>query len=67
MGSRNASTAHVTAMRCSLIRPPPPLFFACCAVHSLVTLHQLKQLFSAYGLVTESKILMDKIQNKPKG
>jgi CUG-BP- and ETR3-like factor len=27
----------------------------------------LKQLFSAYGLVTESKILMDKIANKPKG
>ena len=27
----------------------------------------LKQLFSTYGLVTESKILIDKIANKPKG
>lgn len=27
----------------------------------------LKQLFSTYGLVTESKILVDKIANKPKG
>lgn len=53
--------------------PLPVVCFVCVAslcqgqIPNDVNEDTLKQLFSTYGLVTESKILVDKIANKPKG
>src|SRR5690349_17457710 len=51
----------------ALVSAPVHCLTLCCCISSLLFSTQLKQLFSAYGLVTESKILVDRMSNKHKG